>query len=69
MKSVVAGCSPTSPHTYYLEQPRSFSPEARQAIFDFIEVFYNRQRLHSTLAYRTPAEYEACLPGATARAA
>jgi transposase InsO family protein len=43
--------------------------QARLAIFDFIEVFYNRQRLHSTLAYRTPAEYEACLPGATARAA
>jgi putative transposase len=43
--------------------------QARQAIFDFIEVFYNRQRLHSTLAYRTPAEYEACLPGATAPAA
>jgi hypothetical protein len=29
MKSVVAGWSPTSPHTYCLEQPRSFSPEAR----------------------------------------
>ena len=43
--------------------------QARQAIFDFIEVFYNRQRLHSTLAYRTPAEYEACLPGAVAPAA
>jgi hypothetical protein len=43
--------------------------QARQAIFDFIEVFYNHQRLHSTLAYRTPAEYEACLPGTTARAA
>ena len=43
--------------------------QARQAIFDFIEVFYNRQRLHSTLAYRTPAEYEACLPDAAPRAA
>jgi transposase InsO family protein len=33
-------------------------PQARQAIFDFIEVFYNRQRLHSTLDYqrRTPHE-------------
>lgn len=31
---------------------------ARRAIFDFIEVFYNRTRLHSTLNYRTPAEYE-----------
>jgi transposase InsO family protein len=31
---------------------------ARAAIFEFIEVFYNRCRLHSTLNYRTPAEYE-----------
>ncbi len=32
--------------------------EARTAIFEYIEVFYNRQRLHSTLGYRTPEEYE-----------
>jgi putative transposase len=30
--------------------------EARTALFDYIEVFYNRQRLHSTLGYRTPSE-------------
>ena len=30
----------------------------RTAIFDFIEVFYNRQRRHSTLDYHTPASYE-----------
>lgn len=29
---------------------------ARSAIADYIEVFYNRQRLHSGLGYRTPAE-------------
>jgi transposase InsO family protein len=33
--------------------------QARQAIFEWIEVFYNRQRLHSTLGYRSPADYEA----------
>jgi putative transposase len=33
----------------------------RQAIFEFVEVFYNRQRLHSSLGYVTPAAYEACL--------
>lgn len=34
---------------------------ARRAIFEFIEVFYNRQRLHSTLGYLSPAAYEASL--------
>ncbi len=33
--------------------------EATQALFEYIEIFYNRQRLHSALAYRTPAEVEA----------
>src|SRR6266536_455523 len=32
---------------------------ARHAIFEFVEVFYNRQRLHSSLGYLSPAEYEA----------
>jgi putative transposase len=29
---------------------------ARFAVAEYIEIFYNRQRLHSTLDYRTPAE-------------
>lgn len=32
--------------------------QARTHIFEFLEAFYNRQRLHSTLNYRTPVEYE-----------
>lgn len=32
---------------------------ARQSIFEYIELFYNRRRLHSTLGYKSPAEYEA----------
>jgi transposase InsO family protein len=32
--------------------------QARQAIFEFIEVFYNRQRLHSSLGMLSPVEYE-----------
>lgn len=39
---------------------RSFrtKQEARTAIFDYIETFYNRERLHSRLGYRSPDEYE-----------
>ena len=32
---------------------------ARTAVFDFIEVFYNRQPLHSSLGYCSPLAYEA----------
>jgi putative transposase len=32
--------------------------EARTAVFDYIEAFYNPVRLHSTLGYQSPAEYE-----------
>ena len=28
--------------------------EARAAVFDYIEVFYNRQRLHSAIGYVSP---------------
>ncbi len=33
--------------------------KARTAIAEYVEVFYNRQRLHSSLGYRTPAQVEA----------
>jgi putative transposase len=32
--------------------------EARTAVFDYIESFYNRLRLHSTLNYLSPSDYE-----------
>ena len=35
--------------------------QARQSIFEYIEVFYNRQRLHSSLGYRSPEAFEAGL--------
>lgn len=32
---------------------------ARLSVFKYIEVFYNRQRLHQSLGYKTPEEFEA----------
>ncbi len=43
--------------------------EAKAAIFDYLEVFYNRVRLHSGLGYRTPAEARANMEGVAMRAA
>ncbi len=44
--------------------------QARRAVFDYIEVFFNPQRLHSSLGYLTPAKFEARLhPQKAAQAA
>ena len=43
--------------------------EARAAVFAYVEVFYNRQRLHSALDYRTPAEARASMEGIGVRMA
>jgi transposase InsO family protein len=32
--------------------------ELRTEVFDYIEVFYNRERRHSTLGQRSPTDYE-----------
>lgn len=40
-------------------QPYRTRAQARLSVFEFIEVFYNRQRLHSSLRYRSPADFEA----------
>lgn len=32
--------------------------EAKQAVFDYIEFFYNRRRIHSCIGYLTPQTYE-----------
>ena len=39
-------------------QPFETRKEAEVSIFDYIEIFYNRTRLHSTLGYVSPAEFE-----------
>lgn len=35
--------------------------QARTAIFDYIETFYNRTRLHSSLGYLSPINFESKL--------
>ncbi|MBS3904970.1 MAG: IS3 family transposase, partial [Simkania sp.] len=32
--------------------------EAKSSIFEYVEVFYNRKRLHSTIGYVSPVEFE-----------
>lgn len=32
--------------------------EAKKSIFEYIEVFYNNQRIHSSIDYNTPSDYE-----------
>ena len=48
---------------YELVYHRRFTTfaQARNAIFDYIETFYNRTRLHSSLAYRSPFNFESQL--------
>jgi transposase InsO family protein len=43
--------------------------QVRRAVFDYIEVFYNQKRLHSSLGYLSPAEYEAIHQPKAAQAA
>ena len=43
--------------------------QVRRAVFEFVEVFYNRRRLHSSLGYLSPAEYEATRPTSAKAAA
>jgi len=37
--------------------------EARQALFGYIEGYYNRHRMHSALGYLTPEQAEQCMTG------
>ena len=41
------------------QQKYATHEQARQSIFEYIEVFYNRKRLHSSLGYVSPESFEA----------
>jgi transposase InsO family protein len=49
-------------HTLKIEHVYDYRYEtradARQSIFEYIEMFYNRQRRHSALGYRSPVSFE-----------
>lgn len=45
-------------------QPYQTRAEAKQDIFEYIEVFYNRERLHSSNNYLSPVDYEMQLQSA-----
>jgi putative transposase len=54
----------------HVHQARSRTrEEAKAAVFEYVEIFYNRQRLHSALGYRTPVEARARMEGMAMRAA
>lgn len=38
--------------------------QARSAIFDYLELFYNRQRIHQSLGFKSPVHFEAMTEGA-----
>lgn len=42
----------------HLSRPFETKEAARLAIFDYIETFYNRRRLHSAIGYRSPFDFE-----------
>lgn len=48
-------------HTLKIEavygEPFNTRVDAQISLFDYIEVFYNRKRIHSTLGYQTPIEF------------
>jgi len=35
--------------------------QARRSVFEYVEVFYNRRRLHSSLGYKSPEQFEAAM--------
>jgi putative transposase len=40
--------------------------DAKRAIFEWIEEFYNRQRIHSSVGFKTPVDFEESFMIATA---
>jgi transposase InsO family protein len=43
----------------WIDEPFATRQQARHAVIDYLANYYNHERLHSTLNYRSPAEFEA----------
>ena len=43
--------------TMHVRNKYTTRQEARLDIFEYIEVFYNKERIHSSIDYMTPTEY------------
>lgn len=43
----------------WIDEPYPTREQARHAVIDYVANYYNHERLHSTLCYRPPAEFEA----------
>jgi transposase InsO family protein len=59
----------TLEHELLIEYHWATHTEARQAIFEFVEVWYNRERQHSSLGYVSPVQFEQQLLVHSVRAA
>jgi Integrase core domain len=46
------------PGTVQIQKVFASRAQARRELFEYIEVYYGNQRLHSALGYRTPCQYE-----------
>jgi transposase InsO family protein len=57
--AVAESCFSTLKNELVHERDYYTREDARAEIFEFIEVFYNRQRLHQTLGYVSPVQFEA----------
>jgi len=56
--AVVESFFKTLKHELIMDQRYRTREEARASVFEYIEAFYNRERLHSTLGYLSPVDYE-----------
>src|SRR2546423_9350662 len=58
MRRLKRSCSTLKTETFPSDQVFGTQAEARRELFEYIEVYYNNQRLHSSLGYQRPRQFE-----------